>query len=145
MTVATQPPHNLQTEDALNMAVPGNSAGFLLQPFDFFHGFQRYPGTKVTTMLGTRSLERPTLCLHRHTILGEVSGLAPAKCFQSPTETNSKSFTFYHCMLPLRRRERACSHAQMGSYRSHHTSLLYSKRPPRAGQRKPREIRISFR
>ncbi|KAL1768241.1 amiloride-sensitive amine oxidase [copper-containing] [Sigmodon hispidus] len=27
--------HNLQSEDAFNVATPGNSAGFLLQPFDF--------------------------------------------------------------------------------------------------------------
>ncbi|XP_028735299.1 amiloride-sensitive amine oxidase [copper-containing]-like [Peromyscus leucopus] len=34
--------HNLQSEDGPNMATQENSAGFLLQPFDFFQGFQRY-------------------------------------------------------------------------------------------------------
>uniref|UniRef100_A0A8C8T040 Amine oxidase n=1 Tax=Peromyscus maniculatus bairdii TaxID=230844 RepID=A0A8C8T040_PERMB len=34
--------HNPQSEDGPNMATQENSAGFLLQPFDFFQGFQRY-------------------------------------------------------------------------------------------------------
>ncbi|XP_076422799.1 diamine oxidase [copper-containing]-like isoform X2 [Peromyscus maniculatus bairdii] len=34
--------HNPQSEDGPTMATQENSAGFLLQPFDFFQGFQRY-------------------------------------------------------------------------------------------------------
>ncbi|XP_076422800.1 diamine oxidase [copper-containing]-like isoform X3 [Peromyscus maniculatus bairdii] len=39
--------HNPQSEDGPTMATQENSAGFLLQPFDFFQGFQRYTGTKA--------------------------------------------------------------------------------------------------
>ncbi|XP_031237663.1 amiloride-sensitive amine oxidase [copper-containing]-like [Mastomys coucha] len=34
--------HNHHSANAPSMATPGNSAGFLLQPFDFYNNFQRY-------------------------------------------------------------------------------------------------------
>ncbi|XP_052028483.1 amiloride-sensitive amine oxidase [copper-containing]-like [Apodemus sylvaticus] len=34
--------HNHHPDNAPSMATPGNSAGFLLQPFDFYNSFQRY-------------------------------------------------------------------------------------------------------
>lgn len=46
------------------MAALGNSMGFLLQPFDIFHGIKRHSDTLATTTSGDGSLKtEPARCL----------------------------------------------------------------------------------
>ncbi|XP_028645913.1 amiloride-sensitive amine oxidase [copper-containing]-like [Grammomys surdaster] len=39
--------HNHHSENGPSMATPGNSAGFLLQPFDLYNSFQRYTASPI--------------------------------------------------------------------------------------------------
>lgn len=111
--------HNLHSEDAPSMAIPGNSAGFSLQPFDFFHSFQRDPGTKATTTSGARALKRSTRCpclsaAVRNTTLCEELGPAPAMASE-PHPHRGRQQTL-HCLLPLRGGGGQEPRAQMGSH-----------------------------
>lgn len=105
--------HILDSKDVSNMAILGNSTGFLLQRFDILHGIERHPDTLTATTSGSRSLKtEPVWCppFHSNETYSPVQTVWPWTLPNNPRPSQRQTINPSTSTVMLLRAREAVSH-----------------------------------